>query len=81
MREPWRGTYTYGTSELIEYLRRLRRGERLSVSATYLLHREIYLQSQERSLIKLPEETPHCDAHLIPFETITVLDETIKLDQ
>jgi len=76
----WRSTWHYNDSELIEYLRRIRRHEPLSIAATYMLHREVVLQAQERGLIALPD-VPQGDAHTIPFEQMTILNPAILLDE
>ena len=80
MREPWRYSYTFSTSELIEALRDIRKGT-LSRSAGYDLLRETYLQASERGLIKLPEGTVPGNAHLIPYSQVTILNEAINRDE
>jgi hypothetical protein len=75
----WRDTYTYRTPELIEYLRAMRTGTFTSTSG-WGLKREIYIQSQEKGLIKLPEDIPINDAHIIPFSKVTILNEEINKD-
>lgn len=77
-REPWRFTYTFSNSELLENMRSIRKGTLESVS--YMLRREVILQSEERGMIKLPENTAHGDAHLIPFSALTILNDLINND-
>jgi hypothetical protein len=73
----WRGTYTYSRSDLIEYLRTMRRGE---FDGGYLLRREVHLQASERGLIKLPENCIIGDAHRIPFSEVVILEPLINVD-
>ena len=77
----WRGTWHYSNSDLIEYLRIMRRNDPLSVSATYLLRREVLLQANERGLIRLPEGFIAGDVHTIPFSEVIILNEEINKDQ
>ena len=79
IKEPWRSNYNYSTNELIEYLREMRKGT--YTASTYLLTREIYLQAQERGLIKLPEGVLSGDVHTIPFNQITILNDQINKDE
>jgi hypothetical protein len=81
MKEPWRYTYIYSNSDLIEYLRKIRRNEPLSISATYLLKREVILQAEERGLIKLPEGTIRGNCDQVPFNQLTILNEEIMKDE
>lgn len=73
----WKGTYTYSRSNLIDYLRLIRRGE---YKEGYLLRREVYLQATSMGLIRLPENYSIGDAHLIPFSEVVILEPLINLD-
>jgi len=70
MREHWRFTFTYSTSDLNERLNEIRSGE---FHGDYCFLREILLQAFENGLIRLPE-FPLNDAHRIPINQITFLD-------
>jgi hypothetical protein len=43
--------------------------------------RETYLQARDVGLISLPADVEDCQAHLIPFSEVTILNEAINLDQ
>ena len=51
-REPWRFTYTFSNTELIEHIRAMRKNTFTSI--TFMLRREVLIQAQERGLITLP---------------------------
>lgn len=80
MNEPWRFTYTFTTGELTEYLRNIRRGTFTS-HAGYMLQREVYLQAEERQLIRLPEGAIRGDCHRLPFSQLTILNDAINRDE
>jgi len=77
-RESWRFTYSFSNSELIEYLRNIRKGTFEAI--TYMLIREIYLQASDRGMIKLPEGVIRGDCHLVTFDQITILNDSINQD-
>ena len=79
MRQSWRFSYTFPTQSLIETLREMRRG---TYTALYFMDkRETYLQARDVGLISLPADVEDCQAHLIPFSEVTILNEAINLDQ
>ena len=77
----WRFGFHYSTSDLIEYLRRMRRGEPLSITSTYLHRREVLLQATEMGLVRLPEGTVEGDAHTLNFSQVTILNDAINKDE
>lgn len=78
MRPSWRFMYSFTTQSLIETLREMRKG---TYKALYFMDtRETYLQARDAGLIKLPDNIQDCDAHLIPFSIVTILNDSINLD-
>ena len=78
--ETWRHTYTYSTSELIEILRTMRQGT-YTPHTGWLERREVYLQANDRGLIRLPEGTIRGDCHTIPFANLKIIDEAINRNE
>ncbi len=80
--ETWRGTYTYRTPELIDFLREMRLGTfNTNHPSGTLMRGEVLLQAEENTLIRLPEGVARPEVCFVPFENIAILNDAINRNE